>query len=72
MERLARNNGVTHYLVEYGGMPGESASTTGVVNLTIESIEVSGSTYNIFDDKELVGVVVLKWSQSDLQEIAWI
>ena len=54
---LPCDNGVTHYLVEYGGMPGESASTTGVVNLTIESIEASGSTYNIFDDKELVGVV---------------
>ena len=48
---------VNYYIIEYGGMPGETATTSGVINLTIESIEASGSTYNIFDDKELVGVV---------------
>ena len=48
---------VDFYIVEYGGTDGESASTTGVVNLTIESIEASGSTYNIFDDEELVSMV---------------
>ena len=48
---------VDFYIVEYGGTDGESATTTGVVNLRIESIEASDSTYNVFDDQELVGIV---------------
>ena len=48
---------VEFYIVEYGGTEGESATTSGLVNLKIESIEASDSTYNIFDDKELVGIV---------------
>ncbi len=48
---------VDFYIVEYGGTDGESATTSGTVNLRIESIEASGSTYNIFDDEELIGVV---------------
>ena len=38
-------------------MPGETATNSTNINLTVESIEASGSTYNIFDDKELVGMV---------------
>ena len=38
-------------------MPGETATTSTQINLTIESIEASGSTYNVFDDEELVGMV---------------
>ena len=38
-------------------MPGETATNSTNINLTVESIEASGSTYNIFDDKELVGIV---------------
>ena len=48
---------VNYYIIEYGGMPGETATTSNTINLTVESIEASGSTYNIFDDKELVGIV---------------
>ena len=44
-------------IIEYGGMPGETATTSTQINLTSQSIEASGSTYNIFDDQELVGVV---------------
>ena len=38
-------------------MPGESATTTGLTILTIESVEASESTYNAFDDKQLKGIV---------------
>ena len=48
---------VNYYIIEYGGMPGETATTSGLIELTIESIEASGSTYNIFDDEELVSMV---------------
>ncbi len=48
---------VNYYIIEYGGMPGETATTSNTINLIVESIEASGSTYNIFDDKELVGMV---------------
>ena len=48
---------VTHYVIEYGGMPGETATTTGLTTLTIESVEASESTYNAFDDKQLKGIV---------------
>ena len=51
------DQGVDFYIIEYGGMPGETATNSTNINLTVESIEASGSTYNIFDDKELVGMV---------------
>ena len=34
---------VEYYVIEYGGMPGETATTTGLTILTIES-EASEST----------------------------
>ena len=48
---------VTHYVIEYGGMPGETATTTGLTTLTIESVEASESTFDAFDDKQLKGIV---------------
>ena len=48
---------VRYYVIEYGGMPGETATTTGLTTLTIESVEASESTYNAFDDKQLKGIV---------------
>ena len=47
---------VNYYIVEYGGMPGESATTTGLTTLTINSTDASGSTYNAFDDKQVKGM----------------
>ena len=47
---------VNYYIIEYGGMPGESATTTGLTTLTINSTEASGSTYNAFDDKQVNGM----------------
>ncbi len=51
------NPNVEYYVIEYGGMPGETATTTGLTTLTIESVEASESTYNAFDDKQLKGIV---------------
>lgn len=48
---------VNYYIIEYGGMPGETATTTGLTTLTINSTEASGSTYNAFDDKQVKGMV---------------
>ena len=48
---------VQYYVIEYGGMPGETATTTGLTTLTIESVEASGSTFDAFDDKQLKGIV---------------
>ena len=48
---------VQYYVIEYGGMPGETATTTGLTTLTISSVEASESTYNAFDDKQLKGIV---------------
>ena len=53
----AQTTSVEYYVIEYGGMPGESATTTGLTILTIESVEASESTYNAFDDKQLKGIV---------------
>ena len=47
---------VEFYIVEYGGMPGESATTTAVTTLTINSTDASGSTYDAFDDKQVKGM----------------
>ena len=54
---INNNSNVKYYVIEYGGMPGESATTTGLTILTIESVEASESTYNAFDDKQLKGIV---------------
>ena len=51
------NTNVEYYVIEYGGMPGETATTTGLTTLTIKSVEASESTYNAFDDKQLKGIV---------------
>ena len=51
------NTNVSFYVIEYGGMPGETATTTGLTTLTIKSVEASESTYNAFDDKQLKGIV---------------
>jgi len=47
---------VNYYIIEYGGMPGETATSTGQTTLTINSTEASGSTYNAFDDKQVKGM----------------
>ena len=52
----ANNQTVNYYIIEYGGMPGETATTTGLTTLTINSTEASGSTYNAFDDKQVKGM----------------
>ena len=48
---------VQYYVIEYGGIEGETATTTGLTTLTISSIEASGSTHQAFDDKQLAGMV---------------
>ena len=52
----ANTQEVDYYIIEYGGMPGETATTTGLTTLTINSTEASGSTYNAFDDKQVKGM----------------
>ena len=47
----------TAYIIEYGGLDGESATISGTTTLTINSIEASESTFDAFDDKELKGIV---------------
>ena len=51
------NQNVQYYVIEYGGIEGETATTTGLTTLTISSIEASGSTHQAFDDKQLAGMV---------------
>ena len=51
------NSNVSFYVIEYGGIEGETATTTGLTTLTISSIEASGSTHQAFDDKQLSGIV---------------
>ena len=51
------NSNVSFYVIEYGGIEGETATTTGLTTLTISSIEASGSTHQAFDDKQLAGMV---------------
>ncbi|MDA8829284.1 autotransporter domain-containing protein [Candidatus Pelagibacter bacterium] len=43
------------YIIEYGGTAGESATVSGLTTLSINSTE--SDDYNLFDDKELVGIV---------------
>ena len=47
--------GVHAYIIEYGGTAGESATVSGLTTLSINSTE--SDDYNVFDDKELVGIV---------------
>ena len=46
---------VDFYIIEYGGTAGESATVSGLTTLSINSTE--SDDYNVFDDKELVGIV---------------
>ena len=48
---------VDYYIIEYGGTAGESATVSGLTTLTINSTEATGSTFNVFDDKQLTGVI---------------
>ena len=48
-------NSVDYYIIEYGGTAGESATVSGLTTLSINSTE--SDDYNVFDDKELVGIV---------------
>ena len=54
---INNNANVRYYVIEYGGMPGETATTTGLTTLTIQSVEASEDTFDAFDDKELKGIV---------------
>ena len=54
---INNNANVRYYVIEYGGMPGETATTTGLTTLTIQSVEASESTFDAFDDKQLKGIV---------------
>ena len=47
----------TAYIIEYGGLNGETATVSGTTTLTINSIEASGSTHEAFDDKQLSAMV---------------
>ncbi|MDA7812376.1 autotransporter domain-containing protein [Candidatus Pelagibacter sp.] len=49
------DGGVNAYIIEYGGTAGESATVSGLTTLSINSTE--SDDYNVFDDKELVGIV---------------
>ena len=51
------NSNVSFYVIEYGGIEGETATTTGLTILTVSSIEASGSTHQAFNDKQLSGIV---------------
>tara|TARA_B110001452_G_scaffold20706_1_gene16656 strand:- start:163 stop:2280 length:2118 start_codon:yes stop_codon:yes gene_type:complete len=48
---------VTYYVIEYGGIAGETSTAVGLTTLTINSTEATGSTFNVFDDRQLTGVV---------------
>ena len=51
------SSGVHYYIIEYGGIDGETATTQGLTTLTISSLEASGSTHQAFNDKQLSGIV---------------
>ena len=51
------NASVTYYVIEYGGIAGETSTGVGLTTLTINSIEATGSIFNVFDDKQLTGVI---------------
>tara|TARA_B110000444_G_scaffold242441_1_gene259767 strand:+ start:3877 stop:6105 length:2229 start_codon:yes stop_codon:yes gene_type:complete len=47
---------VDAYIIEYGGMGG-MATVFGAASLSVTSTEANGNTFNIFSDKELIGIV---------------
>ena len=53
---VINNNNVDAYIIEYGGMGG-TATVSGEATITITSTEASDSTFDVFDDKQLVGIV---------------
>ncbi|MDA7489712.1 autotransporter domain-containing protein [Candidatus Pelagibacter ubique] len=50
------NNNVDAYIIEYGGMGG-TATVFGAASITITSTEATDNPFDVFDDKELVGIV---------------
>ena len=48
------NASVTYYVIEYGGIAGETSTGVGLTTLTINSTE---TTFNVFNDKQLTGVI---------------
>ena len=55
-EMINDNNKVTKYIIEYGGMGG-TATVFGAASISITSTEATDNPFNVFDDKELVGIV---------------
>jgi len=49
-------NKVTKYIIEYGGMGG-IATVFGAASISITSTEATDNPFDVFDDKELVGIV---------------
>ncbi|MDA7807724.1 autotransporter domain-containing protein, partial [Candidatus Pelagibacter sp.] len=50
------NDNVDAYIIEYGGMGG-TATVFGAASITITSTEATDNPFDVFDDKELVGIV---------------
>ncbi len=50
------NDDVDAYIIEYGGMGG-TATVFGVASISITSTEATDNPFDVFDDKELVGIV---------------
>jgi len=50
------NDNVDAYIVEYGGQGG-TATVYGSASISITSTEATDNPFNVFDDKELVGIV---------------
>ena len=49
-------NKVYKYIIEYGGMGG-TATVFGAASISITSTEATDNPFDVFDDKELVGIV---------------
>ena len=50
------NDAVDAYIIEYGGQGG-TATAFGAASISITSTEATDNPFNVFDDKELVGIV---------------
>jgi len=50
------NDDVDAYIIEYGGMGG-AAAVFGAASLLVTSTEATDNPFDVFDDKELVGIV---------------
>ena len=50
------NDNVDAYIIEYGGQGG-TATVYGAASITITSTEATDNPFDVFDDKELVGIV---------------